>query len=178
MTQYAAFLRAVNVGGRTIKMAELKACLEKAGLKNVRTFIASGNVLFNSDSKDQAKLTDLIEKAIEKQFKLKVRVLVLDFDQLETLVESIPPKWVNDKTMKCDVMLLWPEIDNPKIIEQLPYNPDIEDIMYVPGAVIWRIDRDKVGKSHMFKLVGTKLHKSMTARNPNTMRKIYALMKS
>jgi uncharacterized protein (DUF1697 family) len=165
MTKYVAFLRAVNVGGRVIKMAELKACLEKAG-----------NVIFSSDIDDKAMLTEQIEEAIEKAFGMKVSVLVLDFATLEKLVKAIPEEWVNDKQMKCDVMLLWDEVDNMKIIDQMPHNPEIEDIKYVPGAVIWRIDRDKVSKSRMFKLVGTKLHKQMTSRNPNTIRKIYSLM--
>ncbi|HSW78705.1 MAG TPA: DUF1697 domain-containing protein [Candidatus Babeliales bacterium] len=177
MTKYVAFLRAVNVGGRVIKMAELRACLEKAALNEVRTFIASGNVIFSSDIKDKAKLTKLIEESIEKTFGMKVSVLVLDFTTLEKLVKAIPTTWVNDKQMKCDVMLLWDEVDNKKILDQMPHNLEIEDIKYVPGAVIWRINRDKVGKSRMFKLVGTNLHKQMTSRNPNTIRKIYALIK-
>jgi uncharacterized protein (DUF1697 family) len=90
MTKYVAFLRAVNVGGRVIKMAELKACLEKAGLDEVRTFIASGNVIFSSDIDDKAMLTEQIEEAIEKAFGMKVSVLVLDFATLEKLVKAIP----------------------------------------------------------------------------------------
>jgi uncharacterized protein (DUF1697 family) len=173
--KYAAFLRAVNVGGRTVKMAELKACLEKAGLKNVRTFIASGNVLFE-DQRSPKQLADLIEKTLEKQFGFAVGVLVMDAETLGKLVKKIPANWVNDKEMKCDVMFLWPELDNPAVLEQLPYNPKIEDVKYLPGAVLWQIDRDKATKSRMFKIVGTKLYKQMTVRNPNTVRKIYALL--
>jgi uncharacterized protein (DUF1697 family) len=175
MTKFVAFLRAVNVGGRTVKMAELKTCLEKAGLKDVRTFIASGNVLFN-DHQDKAALKNLIEKVLEKQFSFIVEVLIMDVNQLGKLVKNIPKDWVNDKQMKCDVMMLWPGLDNPAVLRQLPYNPDIEDVKYVPGAVLWRIDRGKATKSRMFKIVGTKVYKQMTVRNPNTIRKIYALM--
>lgn len=177
MTEFAAFLRAVNVGGRTVKMAELKTCVEKVGFKDVRTFIASGNVLYNSEITDISRQTIKIEQAIQKQFGMDVKVLVREIEDMKKLVKAIPSNWVNDKVMKCDVMLLWPEVDNKKILEQMPFNSEIEEIKYVPGAVIWRIDRDKVSKSRMFKLVGTKLHKSMTVRNPNTIRKIYELMK-
>ena len=43
MTRYIAFLRAINVGGHTVKMDQLRALFEELGLSNVETFIASGN---------------------------------------------------------------------------------------------------------------------------------------
>lgn len=178
MIKYVAFLRGVNVGGRILKMAELKTCMEKAGLKNVRTFIASGNLLFEEEFQDTAKLKKQIEQTLEKRFGFKVEVIIFDSGRLNKLAKAIPAGWVNDKQMKCDVMFLWPEIDNPGIVKQLPNNPQIEDIKYVPGAVIWRIDRDKASKSRMFKLVGTKLYKQMTVRNPNTVRKICKLLEA
>ena len=51
MTRYIAFLRAINVGGHTVKMAELKRLFEALGFTNVETFIASGNVIFDSSAK-------------------------------------------------------------------------------------------------------------------------------
>jgi uncharacterized protein (DUF1697 family) len=80
--------------------------------------------------------------------------------------------------MKCDVMFLWPAIDSPKIMEQIPYKPDVEDVLYLPGAVIWRIGRDKVNRGAVLKIVGTDVYKQMTVRNPNTVRKLYELMKA
>lgn len=77
---------------------------------------------------------------------------------------------------KCDVMFLWNNIDTKDILRQLPFDPAIEDVTYLPGAALWRIDRDKASKSRMFKIVGTKLHQQMTVRNSNTVRKIYELM--
>ncbi|MBA3270945.1 MAG: DUF1697 domain-containing protein, partial [Acidobacteria bacterium] len=55
-TQYIAFLRAINVGGHIVKMAELKKVFEAARLDDVATFIASGNVIFSSRARDAAKL--------------------------------------------------------------------------------------------------------------------------
>ena len=50
MTKFAAFLRGVNVGGVNLKMAEVAAALEQAGFTNVKTILASGNVLLESRS--------------------------------------------------------------------------------------------------------------------------------
>jgi uncharacterized protein (DUF1697 family) len=60
-TQYIAFLRAVNVGGRIVKMTELKAIFQTLGLRDVSTFIASGNVMFSA-----AGAAALLEKKIER----------------------------------------------------------------------------------------------------------------
>lgn len=178
MTTYIAFLRGVNVGGNNkVEMGKLKKTLEQLGLVNVTTLIASGNVLFVSKELNQEKLALKIEAAIKVDFDIQTKVLLLSYEKLHDLVKAIPISWVNDKAMKCDVMLLWKEIDTKDIVKQLPINDEIEDILYIPGAVIWRIDREKVTKSRMTKIVGTKLYKQMTVRNPNTIRKIYAHMR-
>ena len=62
--RYVALLRGINVGGKTlIKMADLKACFEELGFDQVSTYIASGNVLFDSGRTDAAKLEAKIGRA-------------------------------------------------------------------------------------------------------------------
>ncbi len=175
--KYVALLRGINVGGNNkVPMATLKKTFERLGFDDVRTFIASGNVLFRAGTTDHTKLTKQIEAAIAKDFGLSISVLLRDEKKMETLVKKLPASWVNDKTMKCDVMFLWSEVDKPSILKELPFDLKIEDITYTPGAVLWRIDRDKITKSRMLKIIGTKLYKQMTVRNCNTTRKLYALM--
>jgi len=52
MPRYVAFLRAINVGGHVVTMAQLKRAFEAVPLASVETFIASGNVIFESRSTD------------------------------------------------------------------------------------------------------------------------------
>jgi len=66
MERYFAFLRAINVGGRSVEMNKLSEIFEKRGLEAVDTYIASGNVLFESETKDTAALTSVIEKNLKK----------------------------------------------------------------------------------------------------------------
>ena len=66
MPRYAALLRAINVGGHTVKMDELRALFESVPLKRVESVIASGNILFESASTDAAKLESRIEAKLEK----------------------------------------------------------------------------------------------------------------
>lgn len=69
--RYVALLRAVNVGGRVIKMDELRRAFESLALANVQTFIASGNVIFES-ALDPTKLEPLIETGLQKAFKYPI----------------------------------------------------------------------------------------------------------
>ena len=74
MTRYVAFLRAINVGGRTVKMDRLRSVVETAGVDNVSTFIASGNVIFDADSNKD--LTGRIESVLEEELGFKVPVFL------------------------------------------------------------------------------------------------------
>ena len=69
MTTYVALLRGINVGGnRTVEMKRLKAALECIGLDDVRTYINSGNVIFESDEVDRPRLAGVLEDAIAADF--------------------------------------------------------------------------------------------------------------
>lgn len=66
MTRYVAFLRAVNVGGRIVKMDELRRLVSGAGFSDVETFIASGNVVFSTTARATAAVEQTIERALQQ----------------------------------------------------------------------------------------------------------------
>ncbi|MEO8562901.1 MAG: DUF1697 domain-containing protein [bacterium] len=76
MPRYAALLRAINVGGRTVKMDELRALFETVPLRRVESVIASGNILFESASADLAKLESRIEAKLEKRLGYEVGTFI------------------------------------------------------------------------------------------------------
>jgi uncharacterized protein (DUF1697 family) len=174
---YAALLRGINVGGKNkVDMAELRAVFEDAGMRSVRTYINSGNVVFASRARNRARLAGRLEQAIAARFGFDVKVLVRDLDSMRAVVGALPPDWVNDKTMKCDVLFLWDEADGPDVLDKLSVKPEIDDVRYVPGAVIWRVDRDNVTRSGLMNVVGSPPYQQMTIRNCNTARKLLELM--
>jgi uncharacterized protein (DUF1697 family) len=173
---YVAFLRGVNVGGKGIvSMAAIKEALVALGLSDVRTYINSGNVIFSTRASDALRLTARIEKALEQPTGMAIKVLVMDHKTLKKMVGAIPRNWVDDKTMRTYVLLLWNELDNRGILDRLPIKPGVDEIRYTRGAVVWRVDRENVGRSHMNKIVGTPLYKKITIRSANTMRKLNEL---
>jgi len=71
--KYIAFLRAINVGGHTVKMDELRRLFEEMGFANVETFIASGNVIFDARSASEAKIEAALRKALGYEVKTFLR---------------------------------------------------------------------------------------------------------
>jgi uncharacterized protein (DUF1697 family) len=173
---YVAFLRGINVGGKSIvSMATIKAALVALGLSDVRTYINSGNVIFSTRASGLQQLTARIEKALEQHTGMAIKVLVIDHKTLKKIVDAIPGNWVDDKTMRTYVLLLWKELDDGGILDRLAIRPGVDELRYTPGAVVWRVDRENVGRSQMNRIVGTPLYKKITIRSANTMRKLNEL---
>lgn len=89
MTAYVALLRGVNVGGRQLKMADLKAMADKLGYHGARTFIASGNLLFAS-SASEARVKDQLQAALKDHFGKSVEVMVRTAAELKAVVAANP----------------------------------------------------------------------------------------
>ena len=174
---YVALLRGINVGGKNkVDMKELRVVFEATGMSSVITYINSGNVVFASRARNPTKLAARLEGAIAEHFGFGVKVLVRDLDGIRAAVEAIRPDWGDGKSMKCDVMFLWPEADRPDVLDDLTIKPGIDEVQYVRGAVVWKVDRDQLTRSGLTKLAGTPLYKQMTIRNSNTTRKLFELM--
>lgn len=176
---YVALLRGINVGGKNkMAMPRLKKTFEDLGLSDVTTYINSGNVIFKDTKRKPATIVSALEKAIEKDFGFPIKVLLRDLPSIKKVIKALPDTWTNDQKMKCDVMFLWEDVDRKSILKDLKIKPEIEDVVYVPGALIWRVDRPAITRSGMMKMVGTDLYKAMTIRNCNTARKLAELMAS
>jgi uncharacterized protein (DUF1697 family) len=84
MPRYVAFLRAVNVGGRIVKMDELRGLFADAGFTNVETFIASGNVIFDTRVKPGAALEAKIERALKTALGYDVPTFLRSLEDVTT----------------------------------------------------------------------------------------------
>src|SRR5688500_16302790 len=100
-------------------MKQLKVAFEEAGMTSVRTYINSGNVIFSSNSRSRARLTEVLEEAIARIFGFKVSILVRNLKSMREIVNALPKSWVNDDAMKCDVMFLWDDVARPSVVKEL-----------------------------------------------------------
>jgi uncharacterized protein (DUF1697 family) len=174
--RYVALLRGINVGGNNkIEMRELKAAFEDAGMADVSTYINSGNVVF-STGEQRSGLAEHLERAIEERFGFPVRVVLRDVDEMRTLVSALPAEWANDATQKCDVVFLAPEADSDALIASLEPRPEIESLVTVPGAIVWRVARKDATRSRLIRMMGTPFYRQVTVRNCNTARKLLQLL--
>ena len=176
---YVALLRGINVGGKNkVDMRKLKATFEDAGMTNVTTYINSGNVVFTDNRRKPSTIVTVLEEVIAADLGFEIKVLIRDLPAIKKVIKALPKQWTTDATMRCDVMFLWEGLDRKDVLEKWTIKPEIEDVKYVPGAVIWRIDRANITRSRMTKMVGTDVYRGMTIRNSNTVRKLAELMET
>jgi len=90
MTRYVALLRAINVGGHTVKMDVLRKHFARMGLGNVETFIASGNVIFDAEEDDAATLEERIASELENCLGYAVATFLRTPAELATIVRHRP----------------------------------------------------------------------------------------
>ena len=175
---FVALLRGVNVGGNNmISMSSLKKSFEALGFNDVVTYINSGNIIFKSKEADARKLESKIEKMLLKEYQLDSRVVLRSLSQMEKLVKNLPRNWNDDSGWRYNVIFLRHTIDSEKILAELEVKKDIEEVVYYPGALLWRAQISELTRTNMLKLSSRKMYQDMTIRNQNTTRKLYELMK-
>lgn len=176
--KYLALLRGINVGGKNkIAMSDLASIFQNLGFQNVQTYINTGNVIFETESLGLVDLTKKIEDSILQNLGLNIKVHVVEFDLIIKVWQKTKADWTNDKNQKTDVLFLWSEVNSPESINQIETNPAVDNLLFFQelGVLVWNIDKLVYKDSGMHKFVGTKIYKSMTARNINTIRKIAEL---
>lgn len=173
---YFAFLKGINVGGNNIiKMAELKDMFESLGFRNVRTFIQSGNVVFESTTKAEA-IKKKIESGIKRSFGFDICVVIRTKPEMEKIVKEYPFSKVKGH-LECKINLAFldntPGIPESKELEAL--NSDIE-MFCVKGNNVYQICRISTVDSLMGKnFIEKKLKLKATVRNWNTVNKILSI---
>ena len=178
LTVFVALLRGVNVGGNNmISMKSLKESFEAMGFTNVSTYINSGNIIFQSKEDDPRKLEKKIEQMLSSEYQLESKVVLRSLSELEKLVKALPKNWGDNSDWRFNVIFLRHSIDSEKILDELPANSDIEEVLYRPGTLLWSVQASEANRSKFVKLSTRKSFKDMTVRNLNTTRKLYDLMK-
>lgn len=171
--KYVAFLRGINVGGKNkVKMETLREVCASIGFENVKTYINSGNVIFETAKSDDKKLAERLEKAIEKEFALNIKVMVRARSEIEEIVKNNPfdGQFENDKDLH--VFFLDEELPTEKR-ELLLSNNNENEQYFAANREIFCLLRVSVLDSLMGKdYIGKKLKVSATARNWRTVNKI------
>ena len=138
MPRLVAFLRAINVGGHVVTMAELRTHFEALRFTNVETFIASGNVVFSSSSNDLSALEQKIEARLQKSLGYEVKTFVRTLDEVAAVARHKP---FSDARMKsartlCIGFLAEP-FDRAAVEALMAMRTDIDDFHVHGREVYW-----------------------------------------
>jgi uncharacterized protein (DUF1697 family) len=175
---YVALLRGINVGGSNlIKMPSLKACFEAQGLRDVSTYIQSGNVLFAAGRSNQHALTGQIEKALSKTFAYQSRVVVCSFEQMKAIVEGAPRGFGGrPSAYRYDVIFLKHPLTAGEAMQSVTAKPGVDRVFAGDGVLYFSRLISKATQSQLSRIVGTPAYQNMTIRNWNTTGKLLELM--
>ena len=171
MTRYAAFLRGVNVGGVNLKMAEVAKALENAGFTDVRTILASGNVLLDSRAGVDA-VRRKAEKALRDAFGYEAWVLAYDLDTVAAISAAYPFEREVEGHHSYVTF-----VTDPDVLDELAaLSKDArsyEKIQRGEGVVYWQVPKGGTLDTTIGKTMGKKRYKSSTTtRNLRTLDKV------
>lgn len=175
MPKYVAFLRAINVGGHTVKMDYLRRLFETLGFSNVETFIASGNVIFDSPSTNTKALEKKIERHLQEALAYEVATFIRSIVELAAIARYKP---FGEAELKAEGGTLY--------IGFLAGSPDEEakqklrslitevDDFHVSGRELYWLRRAKLGDSRISGALLARTLGVQTLRNSTTVKKLAA----
>lgn len=171
LRKFCAFLRGVNVKGTAMKMAEVCAVFEKAGMENVSSLLASGNILFTSEKEPEA-LPGILERALGEHFQYEAFLFVKDSREIDLLCKDNPFDAQPDFHVYGFV-----GVNNIASVLadefQKGGKAQGEEGRIVNGNFYWKVPKGATLESEFGKILGRKnLKNAFTSRNINTFEKV------
>jgi uncharacterized protein (DUF1697 family) len=177
--RYVALLRGINVGGRNrVAMADLREAFEAAGYGAVRTYIQSGNVLFETDT-PRSSVERRIEATLERRFGVPLVVMVRSHAQLRAVVTKAPAGFgESPDTHHDDVIFLKRSLPARRAMGVVDLRDGVDMAWPATGAIYFSRLSARRAQSRMSRIVGTPEYKQMTIRSWTTTTKLLHLLDS
>jgi uncharacterized protein (DUF1697 family) len=173
MAKYVAFLRGINVGRHNkVPMAKLREVLEKQGFQNLKTLLATGNVVFEGEE----KTINNLPKVLQENFGFQIDTIVLPFETITAIVKSDP---FQDIEIMPNIRLYVTFLgEKPKTGIIIPYyakdgSYNITEL--TDNAVFSVLDIEKMGTTQLMNILEKEFGQNITTRNYNTVVKIAGL---
>ncbi|HMG16770.1 MAG TPA: DUF1697 domain-containing protein [Saprospiraceae bacterium] len=179
MTNYISILRGINVSGkRMIKMLELKAMYESMGYINIKTYIQSGNVLFQSKESNPELLGKLIEDKILEKFNFDVPVIIITQKEIKYCINhNLFLKREDIQLDKLHVTFLSTEASQD-LIDKIKDFKYTDDEFIIDGKLIYLYCPKNYGESKLSNnFFESKLKVKATTRNWKTVNELGRLLK-
>ena len=180
MTAYVALLRGINVGGKNlIKMSALKDAFEADSFRNVRTYIQSGNVLFEWPGDGGTALANRIETLLESTFGIPLVVVVRSRSQMRAIVDRAPVGFGSQAaTHRHNVIFLKEPLTAQEAMESVSTKVGVDEAHVGAGVLYFSYLIANASQSHLNRIAGLPYYKYMTIRNWNTTTKLVGLLEA
>jgi uncharacterized protein (DUF1697 family) len=178
MARYVALLRGINVGGNNlIKMPALKAAFEAGGFEDVRTYIQSGNVLFESQDKGGSALANRIEGMLESTFGIPLVAVLRSRAQMRAIVDRAPEGFgAKPAEFRYDVFFLKEPLTAREAMKSISLKDGVDEAHAGSGVLYFSRLEARVTSSHVSRIASLPVYKFMTIRNWNTTTKLRDLL--
>jgi uncharacterized protein (DUF1697 family) len=174
--KFVALLRGINVGGNNaLKMSELKEVFEKAGYTHVKTYINSGNIIFESEEKESENLERKVEELISNYF-FPLRVVVLSQTELQHVLSNTPSSWKKNMDLRKYIAFVKSPCTPLEVVKEINIKEGVDSIEAGPRAVYMTTKMEGITRSNLSKINTTKVYKEITIRNNTTAEKLLAIM--
>lgn len=169
MQTYIAILRGINVSGqKIIKMAEFRDYLSSLGFVNLSTYIQSGNIVFQTQSKDNHFLEEQIHKRIKENYSFEVPVIVRTQEEWKKVIDNFPFNLDNLDVKRIGIVFLKEKPLHIPVEEINKFKAENDEVVYSEKEIYLHIP-DGIGKSKLTNnVLERKLKVSATTRNWKT----------
>lgn len=177
MTAWIILLRGVNVGGgknNTIIMKDFKVMLEGLGYEAVKTYIQSGNAVFNSVEDSRDALKTQVGEAIERTFGFLPQIMVLKRDEFRQKFTDNPFPQAEDDPKTLMICFLGREPDEPNFDKMRELQAETEEFQLV-GDTFYFYAPKGIGRSKLAEKLERLLGVPVTARNLRSVKKVLEL---
>ena len=174
-TSMCAFLRGVNLNGRNMKMADVCNIFSQEPVKNVRSVLATGNILFESNI-ERADLRCSLEKRMSEHYGMDIDLIIKDKGEIGNILSSSP--FPADPDLHVYVFICEVGFERTLMERFGTITPAINEKAQINGGQFyWQVSKGSTLDSGFSKILGKKRMKDQfTSRNINTMQKIFEKM--
>jgi uncharacterized protein (DUF1697 family) len=176
MPKYIAFLRAINVGGHhAVKMDFLRHLFESLGFSNVETFIASGNVMFETTSKNAQALEREIENRLRETLGYEVATFIRTGAELAAVASYKPFSQSElDGAAALNIAFLADGLDDKSSQKLMALRTDIDDFHIHEREIYWLCRKKQSGSKISNAVLEKAIGQKSTLRGANTVQKMAA----
>lgn len=179
--KYIVLLRGINISGKNkIPMGELKKVLEENQYTNVSTYLNSGNVILESNIKNEEAIMKDIYEIVKAKFNLEIPIFVTNESTLESILSNSPEWWgTSNKEIYDNLIFIIPPVKFEDVYNAIGEpKENLEKIKEYNNSIFWSYDLKNYRKSNWWvKTASVDIKDKITIRTANTMKKILALCK-